>query len=179
MVLAPAQRSDGMTKTVSKPKGQTWVDWMPPGSPEPFLLTRSELLQELADQGISISFRSLENWQAKGVIPRPVRRRHAGSTQAMYPTWIIGAIKHLKYAQDRGMALEKIAPLMRSWATRDIQLTDPLARPKAEAQAALLAYVRAWEQSTGGSAGGVTVCVTDGQGTELASIVFSVTPENG
>jgi len=91
----------------------TWTDWMPQGTTEPPLMTRDELIQRLAHEGITVNYRNIEHWQLRGVIPYPVRRRHQGSTKALYPEWMVDAIKQLRDAQSRGMSLVQIAGVIR------------------------------------------------------------------
>jgi len=71
----------------------SWRDWLPEGAPEPpddQLITRAELLERL--RGVfrtNLSERTLQLWEAAGILPGPVRRWHDGATRALYPMWIV------------------------------------------------------------------------------------------
>ena len=79
--------------TPTKPKRETWRDWMPEGFPQPSdeeLVTRSELLDRLRSdpqRTIDITERTLRLWESEGILPGPIRQRHKGATRALYPPW--------------------------------------------------------------------------------------------
>ncbi len=57
---------------------------------KPYLLTRDELLSELAAAGADVTPRQLRDWSSEaGVLPRPVRQKPPGATtggaRALYP----------------------------------------------------------------------------------------------
>jgi len=163
--------------TTTKPKSATatWRDWMPAGAPEPQLLSLPELLEALHDQhGIEITSYTLEHYRRQGVLPRPIRRRHGGVTQAVYPFWFVGAIAHLKDMQGKGKSLDEIKPWMRSWALSTVPWTDPLAKPTADARAALTALVRAHGHRSGGA---LRVSFTDDDGHEVWKDDWPVIPD--
>jgi len=135
-----------MTATAKAPPKETWAKWIPRGAIEPPLVTRDELIRRLSVEGIAVNYRNLEHWQLRGVIPYPVRRRHQGATKALYPEWMIDAIKHLRDAQSRGLSLDEIAPLIRAWAFTKAKIPWPLTKEEAEVRAALASYARAYEQ---------------------------------
>ncbi len=122
---------------------QTWVDWMPEDSPDPGVLSRDELLEALHERGVAITKYTLDHYRRNGILPRPVRRRHGGVTQAVYPSWYIGAIAHLKQLQNAGKSLEDIKPWIRTWALSTVRWGDPLDEPITRAQAALQAVADA------------------------------------
>jgi len=72
--------------------GETWRDWLPEqlrDGAEHDLITRQELLATLRDQyGISMTGRTLQNWEVEGWIPRPTRRWSEGAVRALYPSWM-------------------------------------------------------------------------------------------
>jgi hypothetical protein len=137
-------------KTATTPK-ETWVDWMPKGVPMPALLSLPELIEALRDEhGIEITPYTLEHYRRRGVLPRPIRRRHGGATQAVYPAWFVSAIAHLKEMQAGGKSLDEIGPWMRTWALSTVQWADPLAKPTTDARAALTALVRVHGIRSGG-----------------------------
>jgi DNA-binding transcriptional MerR regulator len=159
-----------------------WRDWLPDGAPEPQLITRDELIEWLADNGINLPTRTLESWHRQGVLPYPVRRKHGETVKALYPTWFITAIKHLRDSQDRGLSLDKIKPLMRMDALNSIQWRDPTDDLKEEARRALTAYARAYVRRWGGGreVGGIIVQITDGLGnpnSTIAEFDFPVVPD--
>lgn len=121
----------------------TWVEWMPDDAPEPQLLSHEELLKAVGERGIDITQYTLDHYRRIGVLPRPVRRRYRGVTQAVYPAWYIGAIAHLKQLQAEGKSLEEIKPWMRPWATSTVGWGKSLAEPLAKARAALQALAAA------------------------------------
>ena len=79
---------------------------MNPGDPEPPLLTKDEFIEKLSAWGIDVNYRNLEDWQLKGAIPYPVRRRHDGATRAMYPEWMLPMVTRLKQILDEGSSLK-------------------------------------------------------------------------
>ncbi len=114
-------------KTTTPPK-ETWRDWMPKGAPDPDLLSHDQLLEELRDRGTELSSASFQHYRQRGVLPRPIRRRYEGVTQAVYPSWFIPAIEHLKALQATGHSLDEIAPVMRKWAKVGGMWSDSYAR---------------------------------------------------
>ena len=143
-----------MIATIETPMGikpETWFDWMPLGAPDPPLLSLPELLEALRDQrGIEITPYTVEYYRRQGVLPRPIRRRHGGVTQAVYPIWFVDAIAHLKTMQNAGKSLDEIKPWMKVWALSPVPWSDPLAKPTADARLALTALVRAHGHNSGG-----------------------------
>lgn len=133
----------------TKAKPETWLDWMPEGAPEPDLLSRDELLEALRiERGIELTPASFHHYRKIGLLPRPIRRRHEGVTQAVYPDWFIGAIAHLKHLQERGRTLEQIKPHMRVWALSGIRWQDPLKQDLANLDAALRDYAKRYMEKT-------------------------------
>ncbi len=108
----------------------TWIDWMPEGAPDPELLSLPELLGALHERGVTITQYTLDHYRRIGVLPRPIRRRHGGVTQAVYPSWFVPAIAHLKQLQAGGKSLEDIRPLMRAWALSTVQWHQRPMAPK-------------------------------------------------
>lgn len=152
---------------------ETWLDWMPPGVPEPELLSRDELLEALHARGVEITRFALEHYRRKGVLPRPVRRRHGGVTQAVYPAWFVPAIEHLKQMQESGKSLDDIKPWMRTWGLSTVSWKDPLAEPIANARAALSELLKANGIVDGGV---LRVVFTDDDGTTRLEEEWPVTP---
>ena len=175
-----------MPTTATKLTRETWRSWMPVGAPEPDLLTKDEFIAELTEIGVSVKPRNLEEWQLHGVIPYPTRKRHKGATRALYPAWLVPAVKRLKDMLGRGRTFEDIKPWMRASPiialiqSGDWKMLDSLEQPKAEARAAIMNYVRVWENEFPGGPkiGGVTVILDDGIGNELDYFVFPVVPEH-
>lgn len=98
---------------------ETWLDWIPPDGREDAelaaepLLSREELVSELQSRGYEVSARDLIFWQAKRVIPYPVREKRQGMSIAVYPQWMIQVIHTLKGLQEQGYVLRDIGPLLR------------------------------------------------------------------
>lgn len=147
----------------TKPKRETWLDLLPDGALEPFLVTRDEVIGSLKDLGVDVNEVTLVFWEKSGVLPRPVRRWHAGAPHAMYPSYAIDAIEHLRQLQAAGRTLEQITPLMRMWALNEIQWQDPLSEPLTQARNALYEVARV----RGIKASGIRIAFIDDNGEEL------------
>lgn len=115
--------------TLNAKQARTWKSWVPSDAPEPVLLTKAEFMKALADQGVDVNARNLEDWQLKGAIPYPVRRRHDGSTQAMYPEWMLPMVARLKRTLSAGSSLRQLAPVMRTYAPNGVTDHKPTACP--------------------------------------------------
>jgi DNA-binding transcriptional MerR regulator len=160
--------------TTAKENRATWLDWVPEGTPEPQLLSLPELLEALRDEhGIEITPYTLEHYRRQGVLPRPIRRRHGGVTQATYPVWFVSAIAHLKDMQRQGKSLAEIKPWMRAWALSTVQWADPFAKTTTDARAALTALVRAHGHHAGGV---LRVAFVDDDGHEVWATDWPVPP---
>jgi len=98
----------------------TWRDsaWFAPGAPEPFLLTRDEVLARVAALHLDATERDLRFWEAEGILPRPVRRRHAGATRALYPAWFVDLIYKLRDLQLAGLSLKELPSRLQAEARR-------------------------------------------------------------
>ncbi len=97
---------------------ETWLDWLPERAPDlelGDLLSRDELLQELRDRGVDVNARTLASWEAKGTLPRAIRRWRDGAPAALYPVQAVGAVEHLRRLRAEGVPLQTIKPLVRSW----------------------------------------------------------------
>src|SRR5215218_2300035 len=52
-------------------KRETWADWWPGHETDPDqLLTRQELADRAATEGIAVSAQEISNWQRAGILPR-------------------------------------------------------------------------------------------------------------
>lgn len=154
-------------KTATPPK-ETWLDWQPDGSPMPDLLSHDQLLDELRDRGTPLTSASFQHYRQRGVLPRPIRRRYEGVTQAVYPSWFIPAIEHLRQLQDQGKSLDEITPFMRAWALSGGLWSDPYARELQSVRGPLRNLARA----VGPHVTKITVTLTEDDGTEDGSVVF-------
>ena len=113
----PAATAPGATRppwstTTSK---KSWRDsyWMPESTSEPSLdelLTRQELLQRL-DGRVGITERTLQLWEAAGVLPGPVRRRRDGATRALYAPWVGYLAALVGLSRDGSQSLEELAEM--------------------------------------------------------------------
>src|SRR5688572_2570521 len=66
----------GGTHSLTGAVRETWRDWQSDEAHEPaVLLTRDELLQQLAAANVDVTEGDLLYWQRKGVIPYPVVKR--------------------------------------------------------------------------------------------------------
>jgi hypothetical protein len=141
----------------------SWRDWMPVGSPMPDLLTHDQLLERLRGRGVDLTSASFQHYRQRGVLPRPIRRRYEGVTQAVYPDWFVPAIAQLRALQDQGKSLDEIKPWMRAWALTNVLWDDPYARHLS----ALRAPLRELAASVSNRADRITVTITDANGDEL------------
>jgi len=108
-----------------KVKRETWLDWLPPGAPEPRLFTREELAAELAQRGVKATVADLRHWERVGALPHPVRRGHRGATRAVYPEWFVPLVIRLRILQESdNVPLSRIGPALRVYAR--IVLADNL-----------------------------------------------------
>jgi DNA-binding transcriptional MerR regulator len=164
-----ATKGRTMPETTPKAPKETWIDWMPENAPDPGILSFPELINELRQQGVDTASSGLEYYRKIGVLPRPVRRRYEGVTQAVYPSWFIPAIKHLRQLQGQGKSLEEIKPYMRSWALSTVQWRDPLAAPLNALDGNLRSFARHAAAMLGlaGELNTITVTFTNHDGDEV------------
>ena len=106
----------------------SWRDWLPEGYPEPpddQLITRAELLERL--RGIfrtNLSERTLQLWEAAGILPGPVRRWHGGATRAFYPTWVVYLAAIAELDRPGGRSTEELAEKTRGRLREAIHYYD-------------------------------------------------------
>ncbi len=102
-----------MTETATK--RETWLDWLPAELSDPAsFITREELVARLRAEGVSVSDRTLIFWEAKGLLPRPIRRWVGDKTRALYPELAVGAVALVRQLQEKGLVLRAIAPEIRT-----------------------------------------------------------------
>ncbi len=135
--------------TETKPKRQTWFDVMPDGLPMPELLSHAELLEELHRRDIDVQRYTLEYYRRNNIIPRPIRRQHAGAVRPVYPHWYVSVIEQIKRWQAQGKSLddirEAIQPVIQMWAVSGILWRHPiLDQAEADLDAALRKYAAAY-----------------------------------
>ncbi len=164
------------TEAPAKPKQQTWLDLLPQGTPEPLLITRDELIGALRERGVDVNEVTLVYWEREGILPRPIRRRHAGAPRALYPVYAINAVEHLRQLQDAGRTLDQIAPLMRTWALAQVDWRDPLGESLTEARAALLRVAEALHADVT-TVNTIAVTFTNDAGQEVFTHKFPVPVE--
>ena len=105
------------TKRATQGNTETWRDWLSPGAPEPeALLTREEVIDRLRSWGIKATMADLRYWEYEGILPRPVRQRHADAVRAVYPDWFPHLVRQLRDLQGAGLTLNAIAPRLRTHA---------------------------------------------------------------
>jgi len=101
-------------KRATKGNTATWRDWLPKGAPAPDdLLTREEVLDRLRSWGVEATAADLRYWEYEGILPRAVRRQHAGAVRAVYPAWFPHMVRRLRDLQAEGATLNEIAPQLR------------------------------------------------------------------
>jgi DNA-binding transcriptional MerR regulator len=107
----------------TKPKRETWRDWLPPGAPEPALLSRDELLGRLRAWRIEATERDLRFWEYEGVLPRSIRRSHGGAVRAVYPAWYANLVQRVRYLQREGYPLDQIRRRVRTYARYELGIS--------------------------------------------------------
>ncbi len=133
----------GTGRAEGKAKRETWKDWRPADAPEPPLLTRAALLALAERVGLRVTERDLRYWEAQGVLPGPVRRRHHGATRALYPRWMIDLIYRLRrYQEETDLSLAEIASRLRA-AARFVSARPPPESLPPEVSGPLADYIRA------------------------------------
>jgi len=109
------------TETKTKPKQETWREWLPAGIPEPAtLLSRAEFLELLQRWHIDATEADLRWWEWEGYLPRPVRQWDpiAKARRAYYPMWLMASVFALRELQHEGRQLRDMAPALRDAASR-------------------------------------------------------------
>ncbi len=102
------------TEAPTRPKRETWRDWMSPEAAEPTeLLSRDELINQLRQEGVKVSAADLRNWQDDGIVPYGIRRWYQGATRTLYPSWMAHTIRELREMQAAGKALPEIKQSLR------------------------------------------------------------------
>lgn len=97
----------------------SWRDWTPDGYPEPAddeLITREQLVEELNRANVKMTARNLRHWEALGILPGPIRRRHDGATRALYAPWVVRLGMIAAAAKTFGSSPEKLGREMRGVA---------------------------------------------------------------
>ena len=112
-----------------KQKHETWRDWLPPNEPEPPLLTRAQVLARLESWRLDVTERDLRFWEAKGVLPRPVRRSHGGAVRAVYPDWYPPLVREVRRLQRFGFSLDRIRRKTRAFARYTMDINDDPGNP--------------------------------------------------
>jgi len=162
--------------TAEKPitKAPTWLDLMPANAPMPELLAHDELLAAVHDRGVELTSSGLEYYRLRTLLPRPIRRRHQGKTQAVYPSWYVDAIVHLKRLQAQGQSLDELRPTMWDWLRLKARgwvrwsVKDPLREPTANLQTAMETYARAVQPWLDGrTIGKIRAVLVDDDGNEI------------
>jgi len=140
---------------------ETWLDppWTQPGDPAPQrLFTRDELAERLRILNLKTTAADLRYWEAKGILPQAIRRRHEGATRTLYPDWYGFLVRRLRQLQGAGYPLRLIkdkirgeAPLLiRSGAPEDLVFPTGLST-------GLSQFVGMYEETTGGKVARVEV----------------------
>ena len=76
------------------------------------LITRQELLTQLAGDGVEVPETTLVGWEKKGIVPRPLRRHRGGAPRALYPPHAARVLTRLRQYQEQGLSLEALTPLV-------------------------------------------------------------------
>src|SRR5215210_5828485 len=93
---------------------ETWRDWLPPGHPEPSLITRGELLATLARRGLVVTERKLRAWEADGALPAPLWRRLDRAPCPLYPAWYAEVVEAMPRSRTSRGSLAQLRPQMRA-----------------------------------------------------------------
>ncbi len=89
---------------------ETWRDWLPKDVADPPLVTRAELIRDLDERRADVAERTLRTWENLGIVPRPVRRMHAGTVQALYPDWFVHLVIFIRGLRAQNHSLQQIRP---------------------------------------------------------------------
>lgn len=159
--MTDEERHDqGATATTTGGRGaasdgkQTWRDWLPEDEEEPAddeLITRGELLEHLRAAHVDISERTLQLWEAAGVIPGPIRRWHNGATRALYAPWVVYLAILAELGRSGGHSTEAVATHTKSAVRAAIHRVDVWTWPamREGIPAALEAFADRYEQAMG------------------------------
>ena len=99
---------------MTEDRRETWLAWLPPGHPEPPLITRGELLAALARRGRVVTERKQRAWEAAGALPAPIRRRLDRAPRPLYPTWYAEVVEALPRQRARRGELAQLRPQLRA-----------------------------------------------------------------
>jgi len=99
---------------------ETWKTWQEEDAPTVRLLSRAELLAEIEHYHVHppVEASDLRYWEYWGILPRPVRQKHNGTTAAVYPVWVVTLVMALRNLQADGVALVEMPTLLRAEAQR-------------------------------------------------------------
>ena len=93
-----------------KASRETWRDWLPKEVADPPLVTRAALVRDLDERRADVAERTLRTWENLGIVPRPVRRMHAGTVQALYPDWFVHLVIFIRGLRAQNHPLQQIRP---------------------------------------------------------------------
>jgi DNA-binding transcriptional MerR regulator len=79
---------------------------------EPHLVTKSELLSMIREEGLTITDRQLTFYVTEGLIPRSVR---VGSRAGVYPRLVVELLSWVLRAREMGVPIEAIKELVPVW----------------------------------------------------------------
>ena len=99
---------------MTEDRRETWLAWLPPGHPEPPLITRGELLAALARRGRVVTERPLRAWEAAGALPAPLWRRLDRAPRPLYPAWYAEVVEALPQQRAGRGALARLRPQLRA-----------------------------------------------------------------
>jgi len=167
------------TEAPTKPKRETWRDWLPPNMPpqaEDDLVTRDQLLDQVkrrcAADTKPVTEIDLRYWEHLGALPGPVRKWHNGATRALYPGWMWLAVREVRLLQRAGYSLAQIAPQLRAYVDRNwgsgASASSGLPRDTCEA---LLRLADAHAQASGVAVKHVDVRVVNVDGTDERYVI--------
>ncbi len=142
----------------TKPAKEYWSDWFPR---HPATLSVDELFDHLRERDVRCDLRTLQSWQAQGVIPYPVRQRRGAGVYAAYPAIAVDFIELVRQMQGHGLKLPEIGPRLRARAKgnsdRDLQM---------ELREAIKQVAQIQHQITGVPVRKVDITLTDDLGME-------------
>jgi len=96
---------------------ETWQVWYPPHWQEVYdLLTRDEMLARANASGYPATIPNLKFWLRTGLLPKPVRRWHAGRIRPTFPCWYPELIGRLRLLQSQGLTTKELKPRLRAFA---------------------------------------------------------------
>lgn len=148
----------------AKARRETWLDWLPVGTPEPDeLLTRAQFLDRLRQRGVDVTESTLLHWERTGALPRAVRRWRGRTPATWYPVWLVPLAARIPGLQADGLELREIGPRLRTHVAAGATMSAGAGQATATGQPGSLAAGATMSARAGTAAAGAggTTTVAD------------------